>query len=153
MSMCQTGILLRSLKNYPMGVAEVREGEFLILWPQFGNKYSFGDHVNVFVLHWNKAILLSERRMKTVGHHWQEGALAVLAQPLGEQSGAGWAQGGAEGDAALLHASGPSATAMRGCGGRECRVPSSMWSCLQRWRRHRLRMSLEWERGDCTWRD
>ena len=83
-----------------MGVAEVREGEFLFLWPQFGNKCSFADQVNVFVLSWNKAILLSERRMKTVGHHWQEGALAILAQPLGVQSGAGWALGGAEGDAA-----------------------------------------------------
>ncbi|CAI9162088.1 unnamed protein product [Rangifer tarandus platyrhynchus] len=41
------------------------------------------DQVNVFVLRWNNAILLSERRMKTVGHHWQEGALAVLARPLG----------------------------------------------------------------------
>ena len=50
-----------------MGVAEVKEGEFLFLWPQFGNKCSFGDQVNVFVLRWNKAILLSERRMKTVG--------------------------------------------------------------------------------------
>ena len=84
-----------------MGVAEVREGEFLFLWPQFGNKCSFADQANIFVLRWNKAILLSERRMKTVGHHWQEGALAVLARPLGVQSGAGSSTlGGAERDAA-----------------------------------------------------
>lgn len=65
--MCQRGVLLWRLRNYPMGAAEVREGEFLFLWPQFGNKRSFGDQVNVFVLRWNKVILLSERRMKAVG--------------------------------------------------------------------------------------
>ena len=64
---CQRGVLLWSLKNYLMGVAEVKEGEFLFLWPQFGNKCSFGDQVNVFVLLRNKVILLSERRMKAVG--------------------------------------------------------------------------------------
>ena len=67
MFMCQRGVLFWRLRNYLMGVAEVREGEFLFLWPQFGNKRSFGDQVNVFVLHWNKVILLSERRMKAVG--------------------------------------------------------------------------------------
>ena len=65
--MCQRGVLLSSLRNYLMGVAEVKEGEFLFLWPQFGNKCSFGDQVNVFVLLRNKVILLSERRMKAVG--------------------------------------------------------------------------------------
>ena len=114
-----------------MGVAEVKEGEFLFLWPQFGNKYPFGDHVNVFVLHWNKAILLSERRMKTVGTIGRKVLwlfwLYLWACRV-EQAGPWEVQ---RGTLHLLHASGSSTTPVRGCGGPECRVPSSTWAACR----------------------
>ena len=62
------------------------------------------------------------------------------------QSGVGWALGGAEGAAALLHASGPSTTPVRGCGGPECHVllhaelPVEMEAT-------QTEDVLEWERG------
>ena len=107
-----------------MGVAEVREGEFLFLWPQFGNKCSFADQANIFVLRWNKAILLSERRMKTVGTIGRKVLwpfwLDLWACRV-EQGAAPWEV--LRGTLHLLYASGPSATPMRGCGRPECCVP------------------------------
>ena len=106
-----------------MGVAEVREGEFLFLWPQYGNKCSFGDQVDVFVLRWNKAILLSERRMKTVGTIGRKVLwpfwLKLWACRV-EQAGP-WEV--LRGTLHLLHASGPCTTPVRGCGRPQCRFP------------------------------
>ena len=145
--MCQRGVLLWRLRNYPMGVGEVREGEFLFLWPRFGNKRSFGDQVNVFVLRWNKVILLSERRMKAVGSigrkvlwpFWLDlwtcrvewaGPWEVLRGLLHP-----------------LHASGPSTTPMRGCGGPECCVPLLHAELPVEMEATQTEDVLEWERG------
>ena len=63
------------------------------------------------------------------------------------QSGAGWALGGVEGDAASLHVSGPSTTPMRGCGGPECRVPLLHVELPVEMEATQTEDVLEWERG------
>ena len=63
------------------------------------------------------------------------------------QSGAGWALGGAEGAAALLHASGPPTTPVRGCGGPECRVPLLHAELPVEMEATQTEDVLEWERG------
>lgn len=64
------------------------------------------------------------------------------------QSGAGWALGGAEGAAALLHASGPPTTPVSGCGGPECRVPLLHAELPVEMEATQTEDVLEWERRE-----